>query len=457
MSENPRNSTNMHNVQQLPPEVLTWIFLYAVPSSLCFATSSTLHPLLVITSTCFQWRRLAIEIRALWDHVDIDADNLNDERSLRLLERTQLWIERARGVPLYVHFLTALGRDPYRAARLTPILLPHAASISAWVFPRGINVHVATLLFAPWQDQAERTSLETLVLKGIFPLTLSLHWPTFRGFTNLQLFNLYGLTSPTIQNLINMISGSPRLHTLRLRNILPPFANSDPPHLDVPISLPCLRLLDLADLTPSLSFQLLAVLFPGSLPLHFRLHQYIPTIMTLRFIDRSNITSLYLEEYDSRADTRHATIPPLEWFPHLSQMRILFLSCGKHEGAQLEKLVALTHGKATALAPNLHTLVLLDSHLSDTTRRRVKCVVEAYSLRRLIFRASPNPDGRSADDSPEGTGAEVLGEHNTELSDFKTWLGQRVNIVTFEPQRIAPDPTEEWDTYMQELMSGLDA
>ncbi|KAG9093553.1 hypothetical protein FS749_014177 [Ceratobasidium sp. UAMH 11750] len=447
-------------IQRLPPEVLALIFLHAVPASPCFGTSAGIHPLPVITSTCSQWRRLAIELRTLWAHVDIDADDSNNERTLHLLERTQLWIQRARGVPLHFHFLTNFGAEAHRADQLMPVLLSHAASIASLTFPRGVNIYFIKSLFAFWQNQAEYTLLETLVLRGGFASEDSLSWPTtLQGFANLQLLDLYRPTSPTVENLVNMISGSPRLHTLRLRNILISVSASEFARVKSP-SLPFLRLLEITGLNSSFLLFLLAKLLPGSLALNLRLQTLQPSFATrvvLSFFDRSNITSLDYPEIMYPFTARDAAAPPVQWFSHLPQLRILFVSCAGDEGAQLDGLTTLIDGNMTALAPKLHTLVLLDSCPNDQTRRRVKCVVEAYSLRRLIFRASSDLVGRLASGSSAESGVETFNEQNTELQDFKDWLGQRVDTVTFEPRRITPDSIEEWDTYVQGLMSSLDA
>ncbi|KAG8688151.1 hypothetical protein FRC08_011596 [Ceratobasidium sp. 394] len=255
-----------------------------------------------------------------------------------------------------------------------------------------------------------------------------------------------------------MISSSPRLHTLRLKDISVPFTESDQARVHSSIDLPYLRLFDIADLDISLLILLLSLLCPGPLALDFRLqtlHYYSIFDAVVLFFERSNITSLYMENEDPGIDARYAGAPPFGWYPYLSQLRILFLSGSGRDGALLDCLTTPNiRGRVTALAPSLHTLVLFDSHLNDPTRGRVKRVVEAYSLRRIIFRNSPNLDEHSVDgESDAGSGVEAPNE--TKLGDFRDWLSQRVEIVIFEPQQLAPDSMEEWDMYVQALMSSL--
>ncbi|KAG9091570.1 hypothetical protein FRC06_000511 [Ceratobasidium sp. 370] len=99
----PTKSSAMQNqlvaIHRLPSEVLGSIFLNTVFPHSCFEKiggwQRKWNALTVITSVCSQWRQVATGTCTLWEHVDLEEDDRQDEKcSLRFLDRAQLWLER---------------------------------------------------------------------------------------------------------------------------------------------------------------------------------------------------------------------------------------------------------------------------------------------------------------------------------------------------------------------------
>ncbi|KAG9096725.1 hypothetical protein FRC06_008391, partial [Ceratobasidium sp. 370] len=214
-------------------------------------------------------------------------------------------------------------------------------SISSLTFS-GLNTEIANVLSTQLADRgAVPNQLKGLRLFHTLP-DQTLHWATiFRGLTDLQLVGLWDDCSPTQDQLMQMISGSPRLHTLRIRGVrVSGVVGGKYPA----ISLPGLRLLDIQRMNPTLVLLLISSLSPGPLPLDFRLEKlsgslFIEEITT--FLGRSNVASLGLE-YTSGATA--PLLPPIEWVPHLSHMGIFILRRGLFESANLKGMLTFTDG-----------------------------------------------------------------------------------------------------------------
>jgi hypothetical protein len=87
--------------------------------------------------------------------------------------------------------------------------------------------------------------LSTLVVLGVSPSGLALRWPDnfLKVLARLELYHLSELTSPTLDQIITMLSISPLLHMIRLHHhLLVPIMHI---HTISPIDLPNLRLLDI--------------------------------------------------------------------------------------------------------------------------------------------------------------------------------------------------------------------
>ncbi|KAG9095667.1 hypothetical protein FRC07_011061, partial [Ceratobasidium sp. 392] len=119
--------------------------------------------------------------------------------------------------------------------------------------------------------------LETLSIRDIksHPRSGGSYWPThaLQGLSVLELANLSEDVCPDLDEISSILSKSPCLHTLRLRNIIvPPGQASNHPD----INLPNLVFLELIPTNTEGTEQLLTTLVPGTLNLHVRLKVPLP-------------------------------------------------------------------------------------------------------------------------------------------------------------------------------------
>ncbi|KAG9119855.1 hypothetical protein FRC07_004907 [Ceratobasidium sp. 392] len=90
-------------INSLPPEILTRIF----SESICFCNprlqldskTPILNPI-TFSSVCQHWRQVAVNHRSLWTHIDLEV-NIMDSNGR--YHSPDVWIERSKGAPLYVH------------------------------------------------------------------------------------------------------------------------------------------------------------------------------------------------------------------------------------------------------------------------------------------------------------------------------------------------------------------
>ncbi|KAG8688156.1 hypothetical protein FRC08_011594 [Ceratobasidium sp. 394] len=98
-----QESSNSRPVYALPREVLADIF--ALASTPCASKRGLSDSLLVISVVCKRWRLIAIGTKILWSHIDVSFCECNDnKRTLRISDASLLWLRRAKGTPIHLHF-----------------------------------------------------------------------------------------------------------------------------------------------------------------------------------------------------------------------------------------------------------------------------------------------------------------------------------------------------------------
>ncbi|KAG8759912.1 hypothetical protein FRC12_009668 [Ceratobasidium sp. 428] len=305
-------STTRMPINVLPPEVMSRIFEIVVSSSACtddkiylmttslFGHSYRFHPLASIPSVCTRWRQLAIGTPSLWSHVDIQH-YLKAKSDKNVLPRTRFWLERARGAPLSLHIGT-LYQDSGNGQELLSLLNPHIANISSLELSgySGTYFWPILKLYARVCPLGSLARLALCGIKGLDDLTASpFTWPTnaLHGLTSLHIGDLSPTNCPSVDQLVNMFTNSPALHTLRLWSTS--FAYIDGQN-HPKVDLPCLRLLQLDDLLDPVLVALLSVLVPGPLELNVRLLLHSGAggesrAAVLSFLKRTNIFCLGLK------------------------------------------------------------------------------------------------------------------------------------------------------------------
>ncbi|KAB5591879.1 F-box-like domain-containing protein [Ceratobasidium theobromae] len=257
-------------VNLLPPEILTQIFIIAVeadranraalaqkfqgedeknplprPSALRRADLAT-----VISSVNIYWRRLATRTRELWSHIDLGESGARTDAPFA---RAKLWLERARGAPLYVTInTTGNAAKIIDAWGILPLLRSHETTFRSLDLALNTvdEVHAA---LARWLSEGAPRSLRSLAISVPYPpkhgdsphalppgllhreqrdaffeplrsLDLDgthLSWggPAFRGLVDLRLSRLTDKICPSVEQMVTIISGSPALRTLWLRRM----------------------------------------------------------------------------------------------------------------------------------------------------------------------------------------------------------------------------------------------
>ncbi|KAG9080666.1 hypothetical protein FRC06_006295, partial [Ceratobasidium sp. 370] len=177
-------SSVLSPVNLLPPEILSDIFIMAVDADRASRVASVKklqedgetnaapprprRPDLatVISSVNVHWRRLAVRTRALWAHIDLGEGGA---RTNMPFARAKLWLERARGAPLYISINTT-GRAAkiIDAWGILPLLRTHETHFRSLdlALNQVDEVHAA---LARWLNEGAPDSLRSLAISVPYP------------------------------------------------------------------------------------------------------------------------------------------------------------------------------------------------------------------------------------------------------------------------------------------------
>jgi hypothetical protein len=344
--------------QLLPPEILSRIFTFV---NFCSGTTGRRGFLFLLSFVCARWRQVVLGDRLLWSHIDLELQRFSNGRGSGLLNSIRLHLERSQGATLHLHFHKLYFIGPNQVSCIVSMLQPHAGQLKSLQFSSRCKDYLVQALLGLCARSGSPGSLKSLAVSEIMehhPSDAQIVWSlnAFPGLAHLRLENLHTSAYPTLAQLASMLSTSPSLQTIRLRNIdIPDRSNYGP----TSIALPNLKLLDL-DMPPQAILDLLPILYPGTLKLALRLqlqtdHRQLSVTQSL--FDRSNVVSLYLGDRDM-IDNGAALARYLSWVP---QLRVLFLDCTDDVNyAQLDALTVDTNGGCLARCPNLEVLCLKD-------------------------------------------------------------------------------------------------
>ncbi|KAG8717022.1 hypothetical protein FRC09_014863 [Ceratobasidium sp. 395] len=373
------HSSSRAPINQLPTEILGHIFAIVVGTTPCYMTNDGRDALLDIPLVCTRWYQVATNTRSLWSHIDIFYRPKDPDSNL-----VRLWLERSLGMPLHIH----LSSRPFQLATtildLVSTLQPYSASTNSLLIS-GVHDDEACALFTLYLGDNGPGALSTLDVSDLWGPGATLPWPTYPipGLTSLELCNLGDLACPALDELVNILSGSPHLHTLRLAKIID-FPVRSSHQLDRTISLPHLKLLEFGISGRNAQAALLAMIYPGKLELHVRLdiqvigEDPVPRAVRL-FLARSNVVSLTLSCVDS------GLVPDVQpFFPCVPGLRALHINRLNFREAEAF-LEALTGSSTLQPLSNLQLLCLSAGEVNSRIMSRVKSMVGARQLRSLLF------------------------------------------------------------------------
>ena len=95
----------MSPVRQIPPETLSEIFVWCLPSmnSDTYSVRSLDEAPLILTTICRDWRRIAIQTPLLWTSLHIyHPSDITAEAFARRTKGITLWLERSTSLPISI-------------------------------------------------------------------------------------------------------------------------------------------------------------------------------------------------------------------------------------------------------------------------------------------------------------------------------------------------------------------
>ncbi|QRV89243.1 F-box-like protein [Ceratobasidium sp. AG-Ba] len=449
------------SMRRLPTELLSRVIRHTV-SHWCrsFPFDNT-RILLILTWVCRRWRELVIRTPSLWSHVDLELVDYEDNPRAPELER--LWLERAGDSLLHVHFQCGTNEFEYYAPRyvafpqLVAMLVPHADQIATLGF-EGLGARqIVEALTEIRLAQGSTNHITTLYIEGaagtgfappgrIDPRPLA--WPPslFKGISELMINDLSEAQCPSLYQLLTILKNCPQLDSLRLRQMT---IREDIGAISFPtVHLPRLRFLSLHDVRELGEKQILSFLYPGGLGLHLEINVVEDDSPTLRaattFISRFGIISLCLlppvfgDEEDSQI-TRY--------LPSSSSVHTLFLPLKNRSTSAINTLLDKTGKRPpTPLLPNLKTLCLMNGRFWPGDSNRLKELVKAYSLQRLVLVSCE----AKVSDYGSGTGHDK-GKHD--YGEAVQWVSRQVPEVVIMKNYNPDSIYTHWYMFLRQLLS----
>ncbi|QRV89109.1 pyrolysin [Ceratobasidium sp. AG-Ba] len=384
-------STKLVPVNALPSEVLSQIFIYAMPQVKdSLGEIQIPHPANVITSVCSRWRQVSIATSSLWSCINIIRRE-NDERHRNFLKLVDIWLKRSTTVPLHLH-IASTGHHSYteHTEEIMLLVQPH--------IPRTVTLQ----LYRPSRELCMRiiehysnynghVALADLVIQGHFayrrvPISppqrrselVRPTWPmsALSGLSRLELHNIPANFMPAFGDFVRFLLNMPALRALKLREVgltgemdgerplivLPKIqelvidSGFDPPHLQNVVTL----------------------VKPGSRRLVVELGSWFhESINATTFFQHANVTTLGIRRLS--AGDALGLSQALDYCP---QLHWLEFRCASLRSA-LEPLVKSTQGGTTARCPNLKRLRFHARSISRPAIEELKRVVQAYDLTHL--------------------------------------------------------------------------
>ncbi|KAG8717760.1 hypothetical protein FRC09_013698, partial [Ceratobasidium sp. 395] len=384
-------SKTMIPINRLPAELLAPIFeLVVSPKDYTGAAEkdTQLNPLATIPSVCHSWRQLALCTPRLWTCIDLTGYNHDST-----LNRAMLWSQRAREVP--VHLYLARLRF-FEDQELEPEL-------------RNISTRAASFNISPLSDEAYIRDFfshynllggsDTLKAITMGPTSgwpeLSSHfdWSHFvpDTLTSLKLTHTLENITPSLDELISLLSRTRNLHTLILRDasVSPGPRTSYPeihlPHLEYLESYPHRSTrINYSGITK----RLIQSIMPGSNDIEAWLEMGEPDdeehdSAMHKFFTRSRITRLHTGHFKPKDHLLLARY--LDCLPELRFLSLDFDS--KPTNNVLDALVttSVEGQEHSARCPKLQGLRLSEACITPRSQAQLKRVVETHELTRLIF------------------------------------------------------------------------
>lgn len=422
-------STSLIPINTLPLELLIQIFRLSARLKDPFDAFMTglVHPhhpkgLFDLSHVCTHWGAVVANTPSLWSDINFDVGFFKECNRFKLYNPITFCLERARD---QLSSITFRSRDTMHISKhrlaMKSCLSTQMKNVKILRYIAIPEFHVLCDLFDLWQAEGQAGSVHSL---SIFPDgnvsessqwsgDVASDWPgnkrwdsfllpvrvlrmvgrcfawdshVFHNLVVLQLGCVHALTSPTVQQILAVLSASPHLEHLQLFDMTITASDSTHPR---PVVLNALEVLDVRKLEPEGVRLLLPMIIPRSREMSVSVGMHPDTSevgsVTLAFLARSNITKLFLDPGPFSIADRSLD----QYLSAAPNLHTLILDLGSGPGDTL--LPAITQSISSASSslayaprcPQLHTLYLMNGSIHYETIQKLVEVLPR--MRKLGF------------------------------------------------------------------------
>ncbi|QRV89110.1 pyrolysin [Ceratobasidium sp. AG-Ba] len=411
-------SAMLARVNTLPPEVLSQIFVCAMPGLTdSLGKIQIPHPANVIASVCSRWHQVSIATSSLWSCINIIRAE-SDKRHRKFLKLMGIWLKRSKTAPLHLH-IASTGSHDYAeyTKKILSLVQPHIPRIATLQLHRT-SQDLCVSLMKSYYNSNGRVTLVDLRIEGDFssrqvsaspqqrqPESFPFIWPlsVLSRLSRLELRHIPADFMPVFNGFVAVLSNMPALQCLKLEDVrFSGEMDGEYPFIVMP-DIEALAI-EPSSGRPYLQ-KLVSILKPGLRHLAVHLGSWFHE-PTRAIFPHANVTFL-------RVCNLHA-IDALglgHALDYCTQLKSLELGCYNLHSI-LEVLVKRNQEDTIARCPNLKRLKLHACTFSPPAIEQLKRVVQVYDLIELEM------------DTP-GVSDEV---RNDEV--LIEWLCQRVETVS---------------------------
>lgn len=380
-------------ITALPPETISYIFTLVIAPHCRKNPNTVVDPLFALPSVCTRWREIALRTPTLWSHIDLftgypSSNGSSSRYREELPSRIQLFANRARAIPLHLHFGYRTEAILDASPHLVDSLIQYTPRIASLTFSRISNtVAIEEVINVLANGGSLRViDIEGHTYQGDTPnpqsLHISWHLIALHGLVELRLVEMRGSDSPFLSQMIEVLLSTPALQVLQLRTMSVHRDLDLGAHLIV--SLPHLRHLEVAFLFESGVSDMLSIIHTTSTQLHLVIcaQSELDCIAITSFIQRSYVTSLCfwgmmyppcVEPVLLSARYLHTLLLEMAWG-----------SDSNHTGEYLADVVGIIQQGRNPCLGRLRTLCIMSGYFRSDAMQVLNEIVSP-SFRRLIL------------------------------------------------------------------------
>ncbi|KAG8795833.1 hypothetical protein FRC12_008986 [Ceratobasidium sp. 428] len=377
-------------INKLPAEILSRVFECVHSQQDCVDNINVdlrLSPLAVLPSVCASWRQVALDTPPLWTHLDFFGENGSYSTS-----RITLWLQRARHAPLHLHFKRYRFFEDEGLTTETGNMLSRAGSFT-FESESSESLFKETLDLYNKNGRSDRLKAIT-IRTNYWHSEISEHfnWSCFvpSSLTTLKLFHSSNRITPSLDELMTLLSRTTNLRTLIVRAVsIISGQNKSYPE----ISLPNLEYFASYPTNSTrrdylgVTKRLLQSIIPGACELEAWIDMGLPAdeehdSAIRKFLERARVTRLHIGYFNHGDELRLARY--LDYLPELQVLSMDFN--GEQTSNILAALISLDEAQSyRPRCPKLHTLRLSEARIIPQSQDQLKKIVECHDLKRVVL------------------------------------------------------------------------